>query len=135
MKTHFQSRGGVCGLLVASLLFAGGCNSGGLTIDETSAMEALTKFLDTWQNGGAIESLQSENPSIVGSDFNWKEGATLESYTVVKEVYNDGTNLDVLVELNLKAADGAASTVQALYKVGTEPVITVFRSDEEYLES
>lgn len=135
MKLHFALLGGRWLLCSALLMIAGGCGpsgAAGLSIDKTTGMEALTTFLDTWKSGGTIDSLKSKSPAIEGSDFNWNDGATLESYEVVKEVRNDGANIDVLVELNITDKEGAASTVQATYTVGTEPVITVVRSDEEF---
>jgi hypothetical protein len=121
-------------LLCAAFTVIAGCGSGGgagLSVDETTAHEALAKFLDTWKSGGTSASLQKQDPQIFGRDFEWEGGATLVSYEIDHDVQNEGAGLDTLVNLTLRSAEGTESVVRARYTVTTEPEITVIRSDQD----
>ena len=122
----------------AYLVLVSGCGArgaAGLSLDEKSAREALTTFLDTWKAGGTVESLKDKDPSIVGRDFDWEGGKKLVSYSLGEDLLNDGANLETLVDLTLSAEGAAETVVHARYTVGTEPVITVFRYDDEMMGS
>ncbi len=138
MNLRSALRHGLLQLCSAFTLFAAGCApSGGadLSLDETTAREALVTFLDTWKAGGTSASLQEKSPQIFGRDFEWDGGATLVSYELAEDLSNDGANLDTMVNLTIRAEDGVESVVQARYTVGTEPEITVIRSDDDVLTS
>jgi hypothetical protein len=95
-----------------------------LSLDPEQARAACTTFLDAWKDGKQPDELQ---PGITGADFEWASGHKLVSYEVQPEEFNDGTNLHINVQLTLQDKEGKESSSNALYIVGTSPVVTVFR--------
>lgn len=119
------------------LLFVGivaGCGETGganLKVDPDLAKRSLNSFLETWNRGEAMETLEKANPRIVGRDPLWANGAKLTEFKIGKET-SDGANLHIEVELKVAAeggASGAATPQTVTYVVGTSPVITVFRNE------
>lgn len=119
-----------CRLLWLAMLVAvplsSGCQrtSRDLSLDPDQARTACATFLDAWKEGKQPGDLR---PDITGADFEWASGHKLVSYEVLPDEFNDGTNLHINVRLTLEGADGKQSSSNALYIVGTEPVVTVFR--------
>jgi hypothetical protein len=111
---------------VAVALAAGACRqtSRDLSLDEARAREACKTVLEAWQAGKQPADLK---PDIIASDYVWLSGQKLVSFEVLPEEFNDGTNLHINVALTLQDADGKEKKSNALYIVGTSPVVTVFR--------
>ncbi len=110
------------------LAFQVGCeqNARSLTVNETTAREACTKFLTAWKEGKKIEDLAP----IVGNDSDWATGRTLESFEILPEERSDGANLHFKVRRTIKTPKGTVQTNEVSYVVGTSPVVTVFREDQ-----
>lgn len=108
------------GMLIA------GCDQSarGLPLDEKGARAACETFLKAWQEGKEPSAMK---PEITGSDYQWSSGHKLVAYEILPDETNDGTNLHLTVRLKLKDAAGKESQADAIYTVGTSPVITVFR--------
>lgn len=126
-----RTGGLLCGILICLAAGCGSSGGAGLTIDESTAKDSLVTVLDQWKSGGQPADLKNQSPSIIARDFDWEAGSTLVSYELVSDELNDGANLHTLVDLTLRSADGKETETRARYIVGTEPTITVFRSDEE----
>jgi hypothetical protein len=95
-----------------------------LALDEGQAREACTTFLNAWREGKQPADLR---PDITGADYEWASGKKLVSFELLPDESNDGTNLHIPVQLTLQDADGKESRSEALYTVGTSPVVTVLR--------
>ena len=115
-------------LIVLMLLAAcdAGCQrtSRDLSLDIEQARNACGTFLDAWKEGQQPDALR---PGITGADFEWASGHKLISYEILPDEFNDGTNLHISVRLKLQDDEGKESSSNALYIVGTSPVVTVFR--------
>lgn len=134
MNFRSASRCGLFFLCGAITLTAIGCAPSGsaqVSLDENTAKESLTTFLDTWKSGGTSASLQEKDPKIYGSDFDWDNGLKLISYEFDQDTLNDGANLQTQVNLTLQDGEGTETVVLAKYTITTEPEITVIRSDED----
>jgi hypothetical protein len=111
---------------VAIAIAAAGCQrtSRDLSLDEAQARQACETVLKAWQEGKQPADLK---PDIIASDYAWVAGQKLVSFEVLPEEFNDGTNLHINVALTLQDADGKEKKSDALYIVGTSPVVTVIR--------
>jgi hypothetical protein len=113
------------GLLVAAALVGCQQTSRDLPLDQDVARSACERALMAWQEGKAPADLK---PEIVVGDHDWKSGRKLVAFEMLPEdEFNDGTNLHIPVRLTLQDDTGKESSADALYVVGTSPVITVFR--------
>jgi hypothetical protein len=110
--------------LLGTLLAGCDQSARSLSLDETQALEACSTFLKAWQEGRTPADLK---PDIVGSDYDWAAGQRLVSFEVLPEKKSDGTNLHIPVRLTLQDGAGKESQADAIYTVGTSPVVTVFR--------
>lgn len=98
-------------------------------VDVELARETLTRVLDHWKSGGAIDDLRKESPEIVVQDASWSSGEKLQSYSVIGEPRALDGNWFCDVELTFATGSGAASSGKTVtYAVGTDPVLTVFRA-------
>ncbi|HEX6984760.1 MAG TPA: hypothetical protein VF170_05255 [Planctomycetaceae bacterium] len=114
-------------ILLALLFGAVGCghNARNLSLDKAVAHDSLQTFLDTWKRGGTPEELKAGPTEIIVGDPDFKAGKPLAGYRVLPEEFDDGTNLHVTVELEVKDASRTRKK-QVTYVVGTSPVVTIF---------
>lgn len=116
--------------LIAAICLAGGCTPGprkAAAVNPEQARSALKSALDAWKEGKSLESLKSASPAIVAGDIDWMQGKKLTSY----EVLGDGTPQDANLRVEVKLTfEGSAEPKKAIYIVGTDPQITVFRALE-----
>lgn len=119
---------GMLGWLV--LVLVGGLSLGcektsrDLHLEEPLARQACAKVLDARKAGGKPADLQ---PEIIASDYGWSAGQKLVSYEFLEGETSDGTNLHIPVQLKIEDEKGTGKTSEAVYTVGTSPVITVVR--------
>ena len=90
------------------------------------AVETLKKVLQHWQEGGSLEGCAQWEPSVVVGEPLWTEGSKLTGFELGEERALDA-NLFVNVKLSVQA-NGRESNEVVQYCVGTDPVLTVFRS-------
>ena len=83
--------------------------------------------MESWKEGGSIESLKEESPAIVVQDFDWANGIELLNYEVVGDGKEAQANLFAQVKLSLKDKQGMQSEKTVTYVVNTAPMLTVFR--------
>lgn len=115
-------------LIVVTGLVAGcGQNARNLSLNQPKAREACSQFLTAWKEGKKPADLK---PKVVGRDSDWEAGKILESFELLPDEFNDGTNLHIKVRQVLKDAKGGQIKQDVIYIVGTSPVVTVFRLDE-----
>lgn len=119
----------ICGWIgvFAGLILLQGCGRTNQPVQADLARNTLVQTLEQWKSGMEISECQTSDPSVVVQDFDWLAGRKLKSYEIVKETPLDA-NLFVVVRLELTEAEPTAKTVQ--YCVGTDPVLTVFRTLE-----
>jgi hypothetical protein len=91
--------------------------------------EALQLVLDAWQKGDTLESLKQRDRSIVAIDPEWSSGARLIAY----KVESDGLiGAEVRCQVTLSVLkNGKTVRKKAVYNVGTSPVLTVVREEEQ----
>lgn len=114
-------------LVVAGFLGCGG-GSPPVPAAEDRAREVLSEALSAWQRGDSIEDLKQAFPSIVAADPKWSEGAKLSKFEVQGEGKPAGAERVFAVTLWLAKDQGEAVPEAVEYKVGTSPILTVFRS-------
>lgn len=116
------------GLVVVLSLLAG-CDrsSRSLHLDQPKAREVVNTVLTAWREGKKPADLK---PVIVG-DHDWDLGKSLVSFVVADGETNDGTNLHIPVMLVLKDATGKETKSEAIYTVGTSPVVTMIRETDD----
>jgi hypothetical protein len=95
---------------------------------EDVARKTLDSALESWKRGGTIEDLKKANPSIVASDPRWKDGRQLVKYEVLGTSEPSGAERVFQVRLWIKGEGGKETQEAVAYRVGTQPVLTVFRS-------
>lgn len=105
-----------------------GCEQRNQPVRSEVALKTLQLTLDQWKQGNPIEASVQREPAIVVQDFAWKEGVVLQDYKIVGHTAKDA-NLFVTVEL--KFAGKSDSKHIVTYCVGTDPVLTVFRTMDE----
>jgi hypothetical protein len=108
------------------LVLSTGCSrtARDLHLDQPKAREACKTFLSAWKEGKKTADLK---PKVIGRDFAWDAGQKLVAFEFLPDETNDGTNLHIPVRLTLQKEDGPESQSDAIYVVGTSPVVTVFR--------
>jgi hypothetical protein len=118
-------------LLLTAALAAPGCGLGVPDpADPEQARAALRSALDAWKEGAAPDSLKGQRPAIHVSDQDWSGGMQLLGYEILAD-QPFGADLRCRVRLALQNGRGQAVRKIALYGVGTSPVLTVLRTDEE----
>jgi hypothetical protein len=118
----------VCGIVCLFLLVqASGCGGAANSlVEENLARATLERTLEHWKSGGRHDDCQSWTPPVVVGASPWSENAKLLEYKIVEQRALDA-NLFVNVELTVEKA-GRRETMVEQYCVGTDPVLTVFRS-------
>jgi hypothetical protein len=89
------------------------------------ARSSVEKALQAWVDGKKPEELR---PEITIGDFEWEGGKTkLVSFRLLPDKErSDGSSLHVTVLREFRNAQGKISKSEAIYVVGTSPVITIF---------
>ncbi|WP_152051034.1 hypothetical protein [Tautonia marina] len=106
-----------------------GCGSGPpVAASEDQAREVLNAALEGWQGGASIEDLKESSPSIVVSDPKWSGGTRLSRFEVEGEGKPAGAERLFTVTLWLEGNGGEEVAETVEYKVGTDPIRTVFRA-------
>lgn len=99
-----------------------------LSLDKEQAREACKTFLTAWKNGDTYIDLE---PDITGRDHDWDAKKKLVAFELLPNETNDGTNLHIPVRLTLKDTQRRETQTVGTYTVGTSPVVTVFRENDE----
>ena len=112
------------------LLVATGCGEGAAPVaaDEDQARKLLDQTLSAWRNGETVAALRKASPSVTVSDFKWEGGTPLKQFEVASDGKPSGAERAFTVKLWLTDPKGKEIREQVVYKVGTNPVLTVFRS-------
>lgn len=119
-----------CWLLMLALLciVSVGCGGPrGQPVDPTAAKDVLKTFLQAWKDGKKAEDLK---PGIVGADREWNSGKKLVAFEIQTDEVNQGTRLNVSVNLTLKDDKGTESKSTVKYVVSTAPAVTVLRDED-----
>lgn len=94
---------------------------------EDAARKTLDRALEAWIQGKTVDAVKNANPSIVVADDQWKEGAQLTKYEVLGSGQPSGAERVYQVKLWLSRS-GKEINETVAYRVGTQPILTVFRS-------
>jgi hypothetical protein len=120
----FRWRGAAVLVLIA--LSGCGSNAAPIAANQASTRQILESTLTSWKNGEKSEALKSASPSVLVEDPKWKRGEKLMKFEV--EGKPSGAERAFTVTLWLADAKGKEVREQVVYKVGTDPIVTVFRS-------
>jgi hypothetical protein len=131
MRTLFRStitRRRLAALL--ALIAVSGCGStpAPTTADQGKAREVLDKAMTAWQKGETVDGMKKASPSILIADPRWERGDKLSKFEVSGEGKPSGAERAFTVTLWLADSKGKDTREQVVYKVGTDPILTVFRS-------
>jgi hypothetical protein len=130
MKTLF--RGALTRRSVLACLFAAlsGCGTtpAPAPADEDQARKTLDQALTGWQKGETVDGMKKASPSILVSDPKWSQGVALKKFEVKGGGKPAGAERVFAVTLWLTDSKGKEATESVDYKVGTSPILTVFRS-------
>jgi hypothetical protein len=112
------------------LLGGSGCDSTAppSTADQDQARKTLDLALSGWQKGETVDGMKKASPSIVVGDPKWSKGAKLTKFEVKGDGKPAGAERVFAVTLWLADSDGKESSESVEYKVGTSPILTVFRA-------
>ena len=122
----------VLGVLVALVFSTVGCDGtpAPQTADPAEARRTLDSALEAWKGGKTVEEMKNASPSIVVADPKWERGSKLSKFQV--ETVGDGTpsgaERTFTVTLWVADAKGKEAREEVVYRVGTRPIFTVFRS-------
>jgi hypothetical protein len=95
-------------------------------VNPAVARDTLTRAMESWKEGEAVDALQEESPAVVVQDFDWMNGKILVDYEVIGEGKEVDANLIAQVKLTLEDK-GSQIEKTVTYVVGTAPKLTVFR--------
>jgi len=120
-------------LALALLLAAAGCGGEGsvpVAADVDAARKVLDQALSAWQKGETLASMKQGSPAITVVDPSWESGEPLKKFEVVSDGKPSGSEQAFTVKLWLEKAKSKSKdgSDQVVYKVGTNPIATVFRS-------
>jgi hypothetical protein len=96
--------------------------------DAEAARTALVAVLDAWKKGEA-KALAKRNPPIRFFDDDLVAGLRLADYEIEEPDLPIKLHEDVAVILELRDAKGKGVRREARYQVGTDPTLSVLRSD------
>jgi hypothetical protein len=96
--------------------------------DAEKARGALVAALDAWKKGVA-KSLAKRMPPIRFVDDDLLTGLRLSDYEIDEPDLPVKLHQDVSVRLSLRDAQGRSIQREARYQVGTDPTLSVLRSD------
>lgn len=116
--------------LAAALIALAGCSGGSApaVADQGRARQTLDLALESWRKGEDVETMKRASPAIVVVDPRWASGARLTKFSVEGEGKPSGAERAFTVTLWLANPQGKESREQVVYKVGTDPILTVFRA-------
>jgi hypothetical protein len=112
------------------MLAATGCGEGAAPVaaDEDQARKMLDQALSAWQKGETVAAVKNGSPSITVSDPKWDRGDSLKKFEVDGGGKPSGAERAFTVKLWFADAKGKEVKEQVVYRVGTDPIVTVFRS-------
>lgn len=116
---------------LAAVLFLAGCDDGippPETADPDAARSTLQRALEAWQSGQTIAQAKDATPSIIAADPLWEQGRSLSKFEILGAAQESGAEQVFDVKLWVTDADGNESEQTVAYRVGTQPVLTVFRA-------
>lgn len=115
-------------IIVLFSLVGCGKTAAPVVADQNRARALLDSTLSSWQKGETVESLKKANPAVHVEEEKWKRGDKLTKFQIEGEGKESGAERAFTVNLWLTDAKGAESQQQVVYKVGTAPILTVFRA-------
>ena len=118
--------GAVC-LLTLALAGCGG-KAAPVASPEDEARQTLDRALQGWQKGDTVAAMKEGKPSILVADPSWEKGAALSKFEVQGPGKPSGAERTFSVKLWVADAGGKESEQVVDYKVGTQPILTAFRS-------
>ena len=118
----------VMGLIAVPVLAGCGGNAAPVAADGDQARKTLDSALTSWAQGQTVEAMKAASPSILVEDPKWKAGATLKKYEVKGDGRPSGAERVFSVKLTLSDAQGKEKVENVDYRVGTNPILTVFRA-------
>jgi len=115
-------------LMLSSAPGLSGCGGGEerYTPEATTARDALTAALQSWQDGKPADSVKSGATTINAVDARWRAGKKLESFEIVSEAEGEAQPTFV-VRQQIAGEQAAAETRYVV--VGIDP-IHVFREED-----
>lgn len=113
-----------------SLILAAGCEGNGppTAADPDEARKTLDRALEAWRGGKTIDALKGDSTPILVADPAWEKGATLKRFEVAGPGKEAGAERTFAVNIWTTDAKGKESKQQVDYRVGTRPILTVFRA-------
>jgi hypothetical protein len=96
--------------------------------DEGQAKRTLDQALSAWQKGTTVEAIKNASPSIVIKDPKWQRGDSLKKFEVEGSGKPSGAEREFKVTLWLADSEGKEVREDVVYRVGTQPILTVFRA-------
>ena len=132
MKPHCVTTRAPYLYLAAAMMFlsVSGCdgNAAPAAADQDEARKTLDQALSAWQKGETIEAMKNGSPAIHVADDKWTQGATLKKYEVEGQGKASGAEREFTVKLWFVNSKGKEVPEQVVYRVGTQPIFTVFRA-------
>ena len=117
--------------LLLAAVFLAGCRGTPIPkeTDPKKAVASLQTTLNKWKSGTPIESLTKENPPVYAVDVDWRAGLKLVSFELRDVVDQGGVGAHIPVRLDIQTPNGLWSK-EVEYRIQTEPVVSIVRSDE-----
>src|SRR5262249_54564641 len=117
-------------LALALVIVIAGCD-GTTSVPEPAPEDAAKATLETalnaWQKGESVAAMKAASPSITVADPKWEKGQKLTKYEVLRRGEPSGAERVFQVKLWLSDS-GKESQESVAYRVGTQPIRTVFRA-------
>jgi hypothetical protein len=101
-----------------------GCNRSAL---QEQAGPALKTALDAWRSGSSQKDLESQNPSILMNEDDWREGKRLMNYKMEEGGTMYGRQVVWWVQISLQNKTGETEDRTAKYVIDTTPRLVIAR--------
>jgi hypothetical protein len=95
------------------------------------ACQALVAALDAWKGEEQPADLQARDPAMHVADMDWQRGWKLQSFQLLPGQEERGASMLVAAALSLRDPRGEVVNKIVAYLIGTRPVITIIREDDD----
>jgi len=104
-----------------------GCGQSNADVDIDQAGPALRSALEAWKSGKTPADLESQSPSILMNETDWKAGKRLLQFKMDDKGSQYGRQVRWRVQVRIQDKSGETQDQNATYVIDTTPRIVIVR--------